>query len=317
MINRKILLSGVCEAELVQDQTRSSLIPLLDIAACGICATDRKAFLAPPASMKLPLVPGHEFCGTHLLTGKRVVVWPAINCGHCDLCCRGQSNLCKDIQLFGLHLDGGYQLRFSLDHSLVEKAVFIDIPSRISWNQATMAEPLGCVIHSLGLIQKTPETVCIYGAGLMGRLAARLVQHKWPDSFVEVLDPDPLRQELAGETRIRGGVDLAFMACSSAQAVSDALLRLKPGGDMVMFSGLERDCNPIPIDYNRIHRLEQTLHGSYGCLSEDMKQALDLMAEGSIVVEDLISSVVSLEQVPEILVETGNSEEFKTIITIQ
>ena len=312
---QKIILSGPGQAKLTHKQTASSLVPLLDIEACGICATDRKGFLAPPASMRLPLVPGHEFCGTHLLTGKRVVVWPAISCGQCSLCRRGQANLCKGLQLFGLHLDGGYQRRFSLLPSLVERAVFIEIPSELNWKQATMAEPFACVIHSLAMIKNPPASICIYGAGLMGRLAARLVHHKWPHCQLEVLDPDPIRQGLIGETHIQDHVDLIFMACSSATAVSAALTRLEPGGHMLMFSGLGRDRNPLAIDYNRIHRQEQTLHGSYGCLPADMTLALDLMARGSIVVDDLISSVVDLEQVPDILGKTKNPNEFKTVIT--
>ncbi len=312
---QKIILSGPRRVKLIQDQTASSLVPLLDVKACGICATDRKGFFAPPASMQLPLVPGHEFCGTHLLTGKRVVVWPAISCGQCALCRRGQANLCKELQLFGLHLDGGYQNQFSLIPSLVERAVFLEIPSELNWKQASMAEPIACVIHSLAMVNNTPESICIYGAGLMGHLVARLVQQKWPHCRVEVLDPDPIRQSLIGETPAQGHVDLVFMACSSATAVSEALTRLNPGGHMLMFSGLERNRNPLAIDYNRIHRQEQTLHGSYGCLPADMTLALDLMACGSIVVDDLISSVVDLEQVPDILGKTKNPNEFKTVIT--
>ncbi len=315
MVNQKIILSGPRQATLIEDQTAPPFTPLLDVEACGICATDRKGFLAPPASMKLPLVPGHEFCGTNLLTGKRVVVWPAISCGHCVLCRRGLSNLCESIQLFGLHLDGGYQRQFSLPPALVDRAVFIEIPSGLNWIQATMAEPFGCVIHSLGMVKKIPETVCIYGAGLMGRLASRLVQHQWPHCQVQILDPEPIRQKLAGKTHIQCHVDLVFMACSSSTAISDALKRLKPGGHMLMFSGLDRDYNPLSIDYNAIHRKEQTLHGSYGCLPVDMEIALDLIAQGSIVVDDLITSVASLDKVPDILEQTNTPSEFKTVIT--
>ncbi len=316
MINRKIILSGPRQTELVHDQTAHSLVPLVDIAACGICATDRKGFQAPPASMELPLVPGHEFCGTHRGTGKRVVVWPAISCGRCSFCCRGQENLCEDLHLFGLHLDGGYQQFFSLPASLAHKAVFVNIPPQLSWNQAAMAEPFGCVIHSLAMVEQIPESICIYGGGLMGCLAARLIHHKWPHCLLEVLDPDPIRQRLFGQNHFSELVDLVFLACSDPAAVADGLARLRPGGQMLLFSGLGRDDNPLPLDYNRIHRLEQTLHGSYGCLPADMALALDLMARGSIVVDDLITRLVNLEQVPAVLKEITNPSEFKTIITI-
>ena len=316
MINQKIILSGPHQVRLIHDGTAHSLVPLLDIAVCGICATDRKGFLAPPASMKLPLVPGHEFCGIHCATGKRVVVWPAICCGRCPLCCRGQANLCEDIQLFGLHLDGGYQQHFSLPASLADKAVFVDIPPQLSWNQAAMAEPFGCVIHSFAMVEQIPESICIYGAGLMGRLAARLIHHKWPHCLIELLDPEPMRRGLLGQNHSCELVDLVFLACSDPAAVDDGLARLRPGGHMLLFSGLDRDENPLPLDYNRIHRLEQTLHGSYGCLPADMALALELMARGSVGVDDLITNVVNLEQAPAALKKTMNPSEFKTVITI-
>jgi L-iditol 2-dehydrogenase len=316
MNNSTIILSSPGQARIVKDQTVSPQVPLLDIAACGICATDRKGFQSPPASMKLPIILGHEFCGILRTTGKRAVVWPAISCGHCPLCSHGQDNLCENIQLFGLHLDGGYQQLFSLPPALAEKAVFMNIPPQLSWIQASMAEPLGCVIHCLSKVKQVPDSLCIYGAGLMGCLAVRVSQHKWPLCQIEVLDPEPTRQKKFTQNHNREQVDLVFLACSNPTAVSDSLDRLKPGGQMLLFSGLDRDSNPFPIDYNRIHRLEQTLHGSYGCLPADMSRALNLMARGSIEVDDLITNIVDFEQVPNALKKKINPDEFKTVITI-
>ncbi len=86
---------------------------------------------------------------------------------------------------------------------------------------------------------------------------------------------------------------------------------------MLLFSGLDRNDNPLPLNYNRIHRLEQSLHGSYGCLPADMELAMDLMARGSVEVDDLITDVIHLDQVPAVLKETTNPSEFKTIITMR
>jgi len=316
MNNSKIILSSPGQTRIVQDQTVPPLVPLLDIAACGICATDKKGFQSPPASMNLPIILGHEFCGTLRATGKRTVVWPAISCGHCPLCCHGQANLCEDIQLFGLHLDGGYQQLFSLPPALADKAVFIDIPPQLSWIQASMAEPLGCVIHCLSKIKQVPDSLCIYGAGLMGCLAVRVSQHKWPHCQIEVLDPEPMRQRQFTQKQKLEQIDLVFLACSCPTAVTDGLDRLKPGGHMLLFSGLDRDSRPFPIDYNRIHRREQTLHGSYGCLPADMSLALNLMARGNVEVNDLITNIVDFEQVHNALKKSINPDEFKTVITI-
>lgn len=315
MMSQKIMLHGPGQAALVKGQEPSP--PILEIAACGICATDRKAFAAPPATMQLPLVPGHEFCGTLCGTGQRVVIWPALSCGHCPLCVQGKAHLCADIQLFGLHLDGGYQQTLFLPAGLAARAVFLEIPPRLSWLQATMAEPLGCVIHCLAMVSRPPATVLIFGAGLMGCLAARLIRQQWPECQLTVQDPDSVRQHSFDPGDGEGLVDVILLACSDPEAVSQALARLQPGGQLLLFSGLPRDRNPLALDYNQIHRREQTLHGSYGCLPADMEKGLALMASGDIDVDDLLNGRIGLAEACRELARPQESSDYKTVITMK
>ena len=312
---QKIVLAGPGKVRWTQEATARSAIPLLDVAACGICGTDRKSFAAPPAAMRLPVVPGHEFCGTLRVDGRRVVAWPAISCGRCSFCAAGRFNLCPDILLYGLHLDGGFQQLFSLPPQLARRAVFLDIPAVLSWSLAAVAEPLGCVIHSLAMINEPPAAMIILGAGFMGCLAARLAEHLWPRCLVEVVDPDPVRQQRFPERGRCDSADLVFLACSDPAAVHTGLQRLKPGGKILLFSGLNRQDNPLTVDYNRIHRREQTLYGSYGCLPGDMIQALELMALGEIIVDDLLTVVNGLERIPALLGEQKKSDIYKYVIT--
>ena len=58
--------------------------------------------------------------------------------------------------------------------------------------------------------------------------------------------------------------DLAVVAAGDRAAYAEALGRLKPGGRLVVFSGLGKEQNLLPADFNRIHYLQQTIIGAYG-----------------------------------------------------
>ena len=41
-------------------------------------------------------------------TGQKVLVHPALSCGHCEKCARGEDNLCSGYKILGEHVNGGY-----------------------------------------------------------------------------------------------------------------------------------------------------------------------------------------------------------------
>ena len=59
---------------------------------------------------------------------------------------------------------------------------------------------------------------------------------------------------------------------------------------------------------------EQALIGCYGCCPEDMQQALNLLEEKKIVVDDLITRVISLSEAGEELERQLTADDYKTII---
>jgi L-iditol 2-dehydrogenase len=312
-MNHKIMLQDAGSAVYVRDESEADHC-LIDVKACGICVTDRKCFVSPPASQNLPVVPGHEFGGIYRPTGEEVIVWPALSCGQCSQCLAGRINLCSAIQLFGLHLDGGFQSCFSLPEEQLSRFLYLPKPANISWSQACLAEPLGCVIHSLGMLSQVPARLTVYGAGLMGRLAVRLAAHLWPECQIEVIEPEPARQIAAGQIASTDRPDVIFLACSGSEAVQQAIGRIMAGGHILLFSGLNRQCMPLAVDYNHLHRREIHLHGSYGCLPEDMAQGLEILAAQVIEVDDLITKIIPLADGVAELASPADPQQFKTVL---
>ncbi len=297
----------------------------LKVEACGVCTTDRKAFSGPPASMQLPRVLGHEISGTLLVDlgtltkGTKVVLWPALICNSCEYCLSDRPHLCKEISLFGLHLDGGFRDTLSLTSpESLQKIVALPHPPSLSHQAAVFAEPLGCVLHGFSKTKEIPEKIMIYGAGLMGNLASQAASCLWPEVEIMLFESNPQRRTSPLMSQLMVSepkpADLVFIACSSSEAVCSGLDLLKPGGTLVLFSGLSHDKNQIKIDHNQLHRKEQTLVGSYGCTPDDMKKALDLLASNRVVVKDLITQTLPLSQLPGELVRKTNHQDYKTII---
>ncbi|TMC05008.1 MAG: dehydrogenase, partial [Chloroflexi bacterium] len=79
---------------------------LVAVAAVGICGSDVELLEGsrPPAYVRYPVVPGHEWAGTvaevgpgvaGLAPGDRVVAEGFRACGACDRCQEGRTNLCS------------------------------------------------------------------------------------------------------------------------------------------------------------------------------------------------------------------------------
>ena len=91
---------------------------LVRVRACGLNRLDLWVRDGVPGHrFPLPLVPGSDIAGTverlgpgvdDLEIGARVLVAPAVSCGHCRRCVAGEDHLCRRYAILGEHRDGGY-----------------------------------------------------------------------------------------------------------------------------------------------------------------------------------------------------------------
>jgi len=305
--------------------THSATTTFLMVKSCGICHSDRKAFHSPPNGMQLPRVLGHEIAGIltqdipgqNLFQGDRVIVWPAMACGSCRFCATKRPNLCPDIQLFGYHLDGGFSTEIEIPSELISKAFCYAIPDSVLFEQAAFAEPLACIIHALAKVHSKPESLLIFGGGIMGRLSSRLASVIWPGIQISLFDTDEKRlinAQTDGGTDQLALTDCILIATSNSDAIYTALKYLHPGGTLLLFSGLPQNKKIIPLDHNLLHQKEQTLVGSYGCCPEDMIQAINMLTEQKISVDDLVSNTISLSEANSELERQLTVNDYKTII---
>jgi threonine dehydrogenase-like Zn-dependent dehydrogenase len=94
---------------------------LVRVGRIGVCGTDIHAFIGNQPFFNYPRILGHELgvevvavgdSVTNLKPGDRCSVEPYLDCGNCIACRRGKPNCCVNLQVLGVHTDGGMREAF-------------------------------------------------------------------------------------------------------------------------------------------------------------------------------------------------------------
>ncbi len=275
----------------------------LKVAACGICGSELETFKTHSPRRQPPLVMGHEFCGTIDVTGAEVRDWKPgarvvsnslVPCGTCVRCRRGDTHLCADRQIFGMHRPGAFA-----EYVNVPARCLIPWPENVPAESAALAEPMANGIHVVRVSRHLPvATALVIGAGPIGLFCQQALQ-VLRNAKVYVADLSPERLAVAkalGAARVINpreedvakimlaetggeGVDLTVDAVGGAITKKTSLEALRPGGASVWI-GLHE--NNVALDTYGITLPEKQVLGTYAATIEELQQALDLMAAGKI-----------------------------------
>ncbi len=275
----------------------------LRVAACGICGSELETFKNRSPRRPPPLVMGHEFCGTiaetgtdvrDWKTGARVVSNSLVPCGRCVRCRRGDTHLCADRQIFGMHRPGAFA-----EYVNVPARCLIPWPENLPAEAAALAEPMANGIHVVNLTRHLRTDVAlVIGAGPIGlfcqqalqvlRGARVLVADLSPERLAvakklgaaRVINPreEDIVKVMAAETDGEGA-DLSVDAVGGAITKKAALEAVRPGGASVWI-GLHE--NSVTLDTYNITLPERTVFGTYAATLAELQQALDLMAAGKV-----------------------------------
>lgn len=278
----------------------------LEVVCCAVCRTDAKMWRSGHRDLVLPRVLGHELVGTDPTDGKLYAVWPGVVCGVCTYCRAGRDNLCEHMRIIGFHRDGGFART-----AIVPRASLIPVPDGLSPSLATFAEPVGCLEN--GLTRLSPqgrEGAIVYGGGTLGMLAALWLREQ--GCTVTVIEKSAEKLERLAEWCRRNGIaaakdtveadfDLAITCCSDPLAYSLAIGKLRKGGRMCYFSGLNKNERVEGNLLNLIHYRELAVHGSYGLRRSDMATALAFCMRQADNLEGLVEKRLQLAELEAVL----------------
>ena len=116
---------------------------------------------------------GHEMVGvvaevgdtvSSLKIGDRVIINQVTSCGHCYPCSKNRGNVCDNLKVRGVHIDGGYR-----EYNAVPESDCYLLPDSLSDQDAVMIEPTTIAIQSCTRAElEKDDMLLIYGAGALG-----------------------------------------------------------------------------------------------------------------------------------------------------
>ena len=200
---------------------------LIEMRAAGVCAGDLYIFLGSNPYVTYPRIGGHEIAGivsklgpgtSGPAAGTEVVVEPFIGCGYCYPCRIGKSNCCANLQIIGVHREGGFA-----DYVTVPVDRLHVVPKGLSAFAASFTEPvaIGVQASRRGMIADG-DSVLILGAGPIGLALVEVARARGARVFVT---------DIVSE-RLEIAADLGGTPLTAGESLVDEVMRLTNGEGM-------------------------------------------------------------------------------------
>ncbi len=297
---------------------------LVRVAYVGICGSDLHGYTGESGRRIPPIIMGHEASGwieavgtdvpdrPELRPGARACFDSTVYCNACDACQAGRFNRCINRQVLGVSVPGMKRQGCMAELVCLPWWTIVPMPEPLSFERAALIEPVAIAAHAVTIGQvKEGNIVLVIGAGTIGLFllqVARLAGAR----RVLVSDPirsrrflaaqlgaevtiDPLEENLHAVVRDESGgqgADIVFEAVGFAPTIRQAVDSARMGGRVVLVGNLAKLVEINPQDL--ISR-ELELHGSYAS-SGEFRTCVDLVAEGHLQVDPLISDVMPLAE---------------------
>lgn len=310
---------------------------LVEVAGCGFCHTDLHYIdHGVPTAKAPPIVLGHEISGRVVgvgaavdasLVGRRVVLPAVLPCGRCVLCRTGRGNICPEMRMFGNHIDGGFA-----EQVVAPADYLIDLPEEIDLVRgAIIADALSTPFHAVARRAKVRpgEWVAVIGCGGVGMNLVQFAQLAGATVVAVDLSEEKLetaRRLGAAETvnpgqvsdfsrairaLVPGGVDVAFEAVGSAKTIELAFASLRRGGRVCLVG---YNSAPVPVPVHKVMFLEYALLGSLGCRPADYPRIVELVRQGKVQLDPIVTQVMPLERIGEAAERLRRGEGLRTVI---
>ncbi|WP_226527202.1 zinc-binding alcohol dehydrogenase family protein [Metabacillus niabensis] len=297
---------------------------LVAIKRIGICGTDIHAYKGNQPFFTYPRILGHELSGIieevekndgGLKKGDHVAVIPYRHCGECVACAAGKTNCCTDLNVIGVHIDGGMCETLSVP---VSHLIKID---GISLDEAAMLEPMSIGAHAVRRsFLKEGDNVLVIGAGPIGlgvmafakyrgaRVIAMDINEErlafcqnWANVDETVCVTNEPLQKIQDMTN--GDLpNIVFDATGNIQSMNQSFQYAAHGGTIVFVGLVKGDIMFHDPDF---HKKELTLMGSRNATKEDFQEVIEAVKSSSMILKDLITHRCSFNEI---------AQEFKHLL---
>ena len=297
---------------------------LVKIHTVGICGSDVHYYTygsIGPAVVREPFILGHEVAGTVVElgtgvdgppVGTRVTVEPGWPCGTCEVCRRGRYNLCKKVRFLGTPpFPGAY-----CEYVAAQADFVFPIPDEMSFEDASMIEPLAVGLHAVELAGMWPgHTAAVLGEGPIGLFTTRCAKLGGgltvfgTDLLDHLLDAardfgadvtfnasavDPMTAIM--EATDGRGVDVVFETAGAPKTQQQALDLAAAGGTVVLVGICPKQ--PVPTDVTEARHKELVVkHCRRYC--HDFPRSIALVSSGAVDVGRMVTHRFKLDDIAE------------------
>ncbi|SDK10411.1 2-desacetyl-2-hydroxyethyl bacteriochlorophyllide A dehydrogenase [Billgrantia gudaonensis] len=299
---------------------------MIRIRRVGICGTDIHAYGGNQPYFDYPRVLGHELSGDIVavgdgidpeLIGQRAYVIPYLHCGECRACRHGKTNCCQNMQVIGVHRDGGMAdyLSVPAEHLVTSR--------KLDSEQLALVECLAIGAHAVRRsATSTDELAVIVGAGPIGMGILQIARARGARTLVvdtnrdrlafcrDMLGADGILHALEDDLEARiahhndGALaDVVFDATGNPAAMNRGFTLAGHGARYVLVSVVKADITFNDPDF---HKKELTLLGSRNATREDFETVTRLIESGELQPTAMITHRGPLEKLPTLMPQWCN-----------
>ena len=291
---------------------------IIKIKRIGICGTDLHAFEGTQPFFNYPRILGHELAGELVEfdnapgfeKGESVSFIPYYNCGMCIACRNGKTNCCVQMQVCGVHVDGG----------MVE---YLSVPSSsllhsegLSFDELALVEPLAIGAHGVRRAVVEPgEFVLVMGAGPIGlgvmefaQIAGgkvialdineeriRFCKNKLHVAHTINASTDDIIEKLMEATK-NDMPTVVIDATGNLKAINNAFQYMAHGARYILI-GLQKE--NISFSHPEFHKREATLMSSRNATRQDFEHVIANIKNGKVKPTTYITQRVQFDNVLE------------------
>jgi L-iditol 2-dehydrogenase len=310
---------------------------LVKVKANGICGSDFDGYMGKTGRRIPPMIMGHEVSGIieevpmggKFKKGERVVVFPKPFCGVCVFCKKGMVNVCPAGICMGVMNVNGSMA----EYIAIDEKYLIPFDSTLSFNEASMTEPLAVAYRSAYKISDTElenASYCmVIGAGTIGLLVVAILKMRGAKNII-VSDATDFRLETAKKMKADYTVnpnkvdffetvkkitkgkmcDFAIEAVGIAPTAGNSLDCLSIGGTVVWIGNAQK---MVEVNMQKIVTTELTIKGNYVYDFPGFQKSLELLERKIIDISPLMTNVYSLSDSVKAFNDLENNKDGKML----
>ena len=286
---------------------------------------------------------------SYVQPGDHVITCLSVFCGHCEFCTTGRPFSCENAEVErptadeprlagagGGHMHQLFSLSSFAEQMLIHEHALVKIRRDMPLDRAALigcgvTTGFGAVIHTAGV--RVGDTVAVIGCGGVGLSAINgaaiagagriiavdikgtklnLARHFGATDVVNAAETDPVEavRELSG-----GGVAYSFEALGLKETAEQAFRMLRTSGVATVI-GMVPEGQMMEIDASEL-LLDKRLQGSNmgsNSFRVDMPRFVEFYLNGKLLLDDMISRRIRLDQINEAFEEMKSGEVARSVI---